>query len=659
MQHTDLEVRILAKQTAGYPVEITCNGEIEFPPGFLSSDLPEEGGQELFSWLFADAKLLSAWSIAQGQYPQRRIRLRIDEGAPEIHTLRWESLEFASRDATPFSRYLAGPWVPGSPILQRPIRVLVAVANPPGLSALKLTPLDFAAEFQLLKDTIGDNPEIELVPLEGPCTLPALDAALRKNIHILHFVGHGTFDGKNAWLLLPHPTDPAKSAPASDVDLAALFGRLLKDASSDDEAKLRMVYLSSCETGALSPAEAFLGLAPKLVAAGVPAVLAMQDRVAITTASEFSKVFYRELLVHGEVDKAVNAARSGTLSAKLPGPSIPVLFLRLRSGLLLGKRGMIVGERGESFWETLLANIAEKECTPFLGPRVAGSLLSDPEQLAHELAIKYNYPFADEANLPRVTQFIGTLDNRRLRKDVIAVMANQFRKYMSLPKAKPGANECVSQLAAQSQWAASSLDISETEIHHQLAALDLPLYLTTNIDNFMTLALETDTRKPRREVIPWRSSDLERRDLDPPPSTDNPVVLHLFGADTDLLSLVLTEDDHLDYLARISHDHEYFLPVSVNERLACTTLLFLGYRLEDLDMKVIMRGLLTHLDLKRWGMLHVAVQLESSQRDQAREKEIISYFEKYFSASQIDIYWGSTQQFMADLSARWKEYRHG
>jgi len=136
----------------------------------------------------------------------------------------------------------------------------------------------------------------------------------------------------------------------------------------------------------------------------------------------------------------------------------------------------------------------------------------------------------------------------------------------------------------------------------------------------MTLALQAKVGKARREVVPWREPSMQRRDLNPPCAPDDPVVMHLFGTDADLLSMVVTEDDHLDYLARISHDHDYFLPVSVNERLASTTLLFLGYRLEDLDLKIIMRGLLTHLDLQRWNMLHVAVQLESSQRDEAKEK---------------------------------------
>jgi hypothetical protein len=150
--------------------------------------------------------------------------------------------------------------------------------------------------------------------------------------------------------------------------------------------------------------------------------------------------------------------------------------------------------------------------------------------------------------------------------------------------------------------------------------------------------------------------------VDPPASADNPVVLHLFGslgADKELLAMVLTEDDHLDYLARIARDYEYLLPTSVTSALASTTLLFLGFQLEDLALKVILRGLLTNLDLNRWNMLHVAVQIEATTADAAKESEVIRYFEKYFSRSKIEVYWGSTRQFVADLYARWQEMRHG
>jgi hypothetical protein len=673
VDYADLEIRILKKDGSGYPVEITFNGDLEFPRGILSSELPiltagsasGQDGETVFQWLFADDALKTAWANARGQRPQRRIRLRIDDGAPELHQIPWEllrdigeggvPLDVAALEATPFSRYIAGSWVPGSPILKRPIRVLVAVASPANPQDFGLTPIDPDAEFRMLQDAVAGNSKIELVKLDGPCTLPAIEAALRKGIHILHFVGHGKYVDGTSVLYLCNPE--GKTAVVKDTEIAAMLGRQLIDAEANADDKLRLVYLSSCQTATRSPSDAFRGLAPQLVAAGVPAVLAMQDLVPVSTATEFSRTFYGALIEHGQVDRASNAARASVMTARLPGAAIPVLFMRLRSGQLLGNRGMIVGSRGESFWQTLLENIAEKDCTPFLGSGVTADMLPRPEELAGELAAKFSYPFPDDTSLPRVTQFIGTIDNRRLRKQLLSVLVGQFRKRMGLPAAAAGMPQTLSQVAEAADWAKTSLTLFESEIHHQLADLELPLYVTTNADNFMTLALRAKAGKARREVVPWRDPKIERRDLNPPATPDDPVVLHLFGTDDDLLSMVLTEDDHLDYMARISHDYEYFLPVSVNERLASTTLLFLGYRLEDLDFKIIMRGLLTHLDLQRWNMLHVAVQLEVSQRDEAKEKEVIDYFQKYFADARIEIYWGNTHQFMSDLWARWKEYR--
>ena len=128
--------------------------------------------------------------------------------------------------------------------------------------------------------------------------------------------------------------------------------------------------------------------------------------------------------------------------------------------------------------------------------------------------------------------------------------------------------------------------------------------------------------------------------------------------------MVLTEDDHLDYLARISHDQEIFLPASVNALLAKNTLLFLGYRLEDLDLKVILRGLLTYLALTKYDRMQLAVQIEAEQHDASTQKEVTEYFQQcfrqYFSPkSDVKIYWGSAHQFMADLTARMKELPDG
>ncbi|HEX6861233.1 MAG TPA: SIR2 family protein, partial [Thermoanaerobaculia bacterium] len=426
---------------------------------------------------------------------------------------------------------------------------------------------------------------------------------------------------------------------------------------------LRLAFLACCQSATRSPADALRGLAPALVSAGVPAVVAMQDLVPVETARRFAAVFYGRLLVHGLADLAANEARSALLAAGLPGAAIPVAFLRLRNGRLLAFRGQILGRRASGFWTTLLDNVADGECTPILGPGVTRRLLPSPADLARALAARYGYPFPDGDNLPRVAQFVGTLDPLRLRKEVLRLLADGFRRWHGLP-ADPRNPRGLSQALRDARWPELSRQTAEVEIHHQLADLGLPLYLTTNFDSFMTLALEARGRKPRREALPWRNGAGTagpagpHRDLDPPPTPEEPAVLHLFGTDEDPLSLVLSEDDHLDYLARISRDHEYILPAGVAAALARTTLLLLGYHLHDLDLKILLRGLLSHLDATQWRRLHVAVQVDARADEQGAFEEVKRYLESYFGDSQIDVYWGSTRQFVADLHARWRE-RHG
>jgi hypothetical protein len=677
VDYADLEVRILKKDANGYPVEITFNGEQEFPRGVLSPDLPVlnagaasgQDGVMLFEWLFSDDALKTAWANARGQRPQRRIRLRIDEGAPELHQIPWEvlrdigggvPLDLAALDATPFSRYIAGPWVPGSPILKRPIRVLVAVANPENLGEYDLTVIDPDAELKLLQEAVAGNSKIELVKLEGPCTLVAIEVALRKGIHILHFVGHGMYRNGTSVLFLCDPQ--GKVERANDTAIADMLGRQLVDADAQADDKLRLVYLSSCQTATRTatrdPADAFRGLAPRLVAAGVPAVLAMQDLVPIKTATEFSRTFYRELLEHGEVDRAANAARASVMTARLPGPAIPVLFMRLRSGRLLGKSGHILGDVSGASWRALVSKIRNGKCTPILGPGVASDLLPTSEELAR--ALSTDYPFADTADLRRVSQFLGTKDSDDMRQRVLDQLTASLRRHL-------GSSNGTAKIVSLSDFRLDQWNhirqAFETEIHQQLASLGLPLYVTTNFDNFLTRAIEAKLAgngKVRRVPVVWREPREEREVLNPPPSADNPVVLHLFGTDQDPESMVLTEDDHLDYLARISHDQENFLPASVNALLAKNTLLFLGYRLEDLDLKVILRGLLTYLALTKWDRMQLAVQIETEKQDASVQREVTDYFQQcfrqYFSSkSDVKIYWGSAYQFMADLMGHMQE----
>jgi hypothetical protein len=707
--YADLQIRILGKTTVGYPVELTLDWLQDLQSGVLdasilpwvpSTDVAADG-ERLFRWLTADPKLAAAWAEARGRRPNRRIRLRIDDAAPELHTLPWELLRdpgdkavvpqfLAADDATPFSRHLVGRSPPGRPILQRPIRILVAVASPDGLAERRLSPVDVTVEWQTLNSALaGLEVELELFPRPGsgfvtrtregepvtigsapqPCTLAALELALRTGrYHVLHFIGHGAYDEQDSQAALYMADENNRVERVLDADFAEMLGRLLSETDAGDDDRLRLVYLAACQSATRSPADAFRGLAPKLIAAGVPAVIAMQDAVQMDTARAFSGSFYTHLLRYGQVDRAANAARASLLSAGIPGAAIPVLFMRLADGRLLGQRGEILGDRASSFWTALLSKIATGKCVPFLGPGVGERLLPTPVELAQQLAREYSYPFPATQSLPRVAQFVGSIDEDALRTRLLNMMIQGFLGRMELSAQEGTVTASLSKVIRDGKWLDRSLERLEGELHQQLAELGLPLYVTTNADGFMAQALEAMPRPPghavRRLSLNWRgelSGDPERPhwDVDPPLSREDPVVYHLFGTDEDPSSMVLTEDDFLDYLSRISRDHEYLLPTSIQDALAQYTLLFLGYRLEDLDLKVILRGLLPRLNLSQFKVLRVAAQIESEIVDDAKIEEVTAYFQRYFTESRIEIYWGTTQQFVNELYSRWREQNHG
>ena len=165
MAYADIEIRIFNQETNGYPVELTLDDEQTLGRGILPSTIvpwvpsadSAADGERLFLLLFADDRLKKGWALARGKNPQRRVRLRIDPDAPELHAIPWELLrdpgdsrqpqDLAATDATPFSRYLESDLPHGLPVSQRPVKVLVAIANPSGLDEYSLASIDVTQEW--------------------------------------------------------------------------------------------------------------------------------------------------------------------------------------------------------------------------------------------------------------------------------------------------------------------------------------------------------------------------------------------------------------------------------------------------------------------------------------------------------------------------------
>jgi formylglycine-generating enzyme required for sulfatase activity len=350
----DLQIRLFAKQSDGYRVEISGPeyGPVggQFDDSLLKEKFgpsPAADGDRLFMWLFSDQKVREAWQHLRGAHPGRRVRLFIDSDAPELHALPWEtfvdsSIEskpfIAAAGATPFSRYLAGGFEPTRPVNKLPVRILVAISNPDNLARYKLAPIDEEKEWTAIEKTLDELMALDMVELkrlESPCTLGRLEAELKQGYHILHFIGHGQFGKKGGQPALFMAGDENKVKLIFPDDFAGMLGRQLEDTVEHQNPLLRLVFLASCESAKRSSGDAFRGIAPQLIARSLPAVIAMQDLVDVTTAREFATVFYRQLLAHGLVDLAGNEARSALLTTELPGAAIPVLFSRLPGGRLI------------------------------------------------------------------------------------------------------------------------------------------------------------------------------------------------------------------------------------------------------------------------------------------------------------------------------------
>lgn len=676
--YADLEIRIRRQTPKGYPVELTLNSEQEFAEGWLAPGFlpwvptadPVADGQRLCNWLLGDDKIRRAWAEIRGQQRQRRVRLRIDSDAPELHTIPWELLreviegeaayEVAAATATPFSRYLAGHWQPGSPILRRPIRVLVVMANPVNLGDFRLAALQVEEEWAALQSALADV-AVELIQLPQPCTLSAIEAALKTGIHVLHFIGHGLYQQEQQRAVLFLADAQNRVQPVTEVEVAAMLARQLADTTIHNDNKLRLVFLAACQSATRSPADAFRGFAPALVQVGVPAVLAMQDLVPVATARAFATTFYRQLLQHGQVDLAANEARSQLLTAKLPGAAIPALFMRLRDGLLLGKRGRIAGDKSESFWPFLLDDLRKGKCVPFLGPRVATGLLPAPGDIATKLAEKYNYPLADTRDLAKVARYIALNAPQDLRDEYTRLLRRSLFAYLGLKATKEDrqryADANFTETAKGIGWAEKVLTLHENEIHHLLAELRLPLYMTTNCDNFMTEALLAQGITTVRRAGPrWSQvqAGTPQYTLGQEPSREKPVVFHLNGYDEDPLQasqLVLSEDDFLAHFVRLRRDHNHVLPMDVIEMLGESSFLFLGYSLNDWEFRVVLQGLVAALN--RPKKVNVGVQLEEGPGQDS--DKVIQYLGDYMGQYNIKIYWGTPQQFVTELHHEWQQ----
>ncbi len=313
LPHPDTSLKTLLTQVA------------ELPPHVDGQAGLRSAGAALFRWLFS-GPLEAHWRVAWDRASQlgRGLRLRLSIDAPEIGAWPWELLHDPLRDhafgvaiTTPLVRYLDQASRFGGLAEQEaelPLEMLLVLPKAPNL--------DLRLERALIEEA--------LAPLEGALKVRVLedivtrtglgDALLAAPYDIIHFAGHGGFEGGQGYIVLNRP-----DGSPDWVDDSTL-ARFVTNYRS-----LKLVVSNTCSSGRVDDALAFRGMTPQLLRSGVPAVIAMQYPLTDQMGAMFAREFYRQLCLGehaGQVDVAVTHARN-MLAILYPGNrafAAPVLY---------------------------------------------------------------------------------------------------------------------------------------------------------------------------------------------------------------------------------------------------------------------------------------------------------------------------------------------
>jgi len=645
---------------------------------------PRMYGEKLSAAIFHDERIRSAFTAAKATIEARNSRLRvsvvIDPAAPHLHALAWELLvdpvtqaPVATNAATPFSRFLFGRDWTSIPLLRKgELKVLVAVPEPSNLEEWDLAEVDAAAHVLAAREALQG---VRVDVLAGPVTLDALVDKIAEGFDVLYLACHGA-------LITPAKIGGAedfRSGFGEDADItvdqgirtpvlylerdatrqvaAVSGGRFARRLADLGRPLPRLVVLASCESAGLerdwTGQSAQASLAPRLARAGVPALVAMQGRISMETANQFIQPLFSQLVEHGSIDQAVAAGRS-----KVRDRSdywMPALFLRLKGGRLWYEPSFVPGAQVN--FDSIAAEIVAGRVTPILGWGLANSIYGSKTELSERLAAEKRVPLAPHrcCELPLVSQCVQLTDRSHvsalnaLKERMRVEVLGRFRDRLAGDSWRAG-------LGALLRAAGKLQRSNELDPYRIVAHLPAKVFINASPDDLLIEALKEAGKTPLMRTPQWRFSPEFQENEKLNPTEAEPLVVHVFGHFTNPESLALGEDDFLDYLMGVAQN-QALLSNAVKQALTNRALLFLGFSLTDWSFRVLFRvivNLMAGARDRQSRKPNVAVQVEPDGTMFSGPDEARYYLQKFYGPSNIEPYWGTSEDFLAELWPRVK-----
>lgn len=135
-----------------------------------------------------------------------------------------------------------------------------------------------------------------------------------------------------------------------------------------------------------------------------------------------------------------------------------------------------------------------------------------------------------------------------------------------------------------------------------LAQLDFPIVLTTNYDDLYEQALRRAGKDPKVVVYSRRRGPrITTEDLE----GSRPVIFKLHGDMSQPESLVITENDYIDFVGQMTEKGtRHPIPLPLKSRLMRSATLFLGYSLADYNLRLLFHTLRWRMDAARYPPMY-------------------------------------------------------
>ncbi|MFL5384388.1 MAG: toll/interleukin-1 receptor domain-containing protein [Longimicrobiaceae bacterium] len=269
-------------------------------------------------------------------------------------------------------------------------------------------------------------------------------------------------------------------------------------------------------------------------------------------------------------------------------------------------------------WEMLLFTIRTGNCILLLGPEVSTDVVQGQRKtrtsiLANQLADK-----------------LGRTDI--LDRDNLAHVAQLYASAVSKTDLKLTTAQFYRQSAAQ-----------PNPVYAELANLPFGLIVSATHDDAMEKAL--GGQKPFS--MDWYSFKGDRKDIVPSYSQDRPLVYHLYGSVQEPQSLVISENDLLDFLvAIISKTPALPSNISSEFRSPDKCFLFLGFGFRQWYLRILLHV----LQEDKRNSRSFAFEEIAAQDDSSLQHAIVYYKEKY----KLGVYAMEPGAFVIELGRRYQ-----